>query len=438
LTGARPALLAALQSDLYRPILFITARADRARIFAEQIQVWAEDPTTVHRLPDPDALPYEKVAWGPETIQGRLAALAALVIHTQQETPALPPLIVTSARALMHYTLPPGEFTTMKFKVGQRLKLNEVVGEWVALGYQPEDVVEVPGSFSRRGGILDIFPANSALPIRIELFGDEIDSLRTFDPTTQRSENRLSQFIVSPASEALPRHAEQAAAELSQWDLTDLQPSAKLSFEEDLAQLASGTAFRGIEYYLPFFYNGTSPPPDLEHGTSILDYLPPEALIFIEDPEELAAVVDELESQARSLKKDLTDVGDLPEAWGDPYFTWQTLAAALAARNALSLGFTAFKTRPTSSPKESRKNLAVTSPPSQTEPPAPTYLLQTTFMAAPTFGGQIKNVITEIVERKKRGERISALHRSIKIIIPAVTEPVFTFHWAGFPLQIQS
>ena len=83
LTAARPALLAALQADLQRPILFITARADRARILTEQIQSWVEDPTTVRRLPDPDSLPSEKVAWSSETIQGRLAALSALVTYNR-------------------------------------------------------------------------------------------------------------------------------------------------------------------------------------------------------------------------------------------------------------------------------------------------------------------------------------------------------------------
>jgi len=81
LTAARPALLAALYADLRRPILFITARADRARILTEQIQAWVEDPARVYRLPDPDSLPHEKVAWGSETIQGRLAALTTLVAY---------------------------------------------------------------------------------------------------------------------------------------------------------------------------------------------------------------------------------------------------------------------------------------------------------------------------------------------------------------------
>ncbi|MCB0155084.1 MAG: transcription-repair coupling factor [Anaerolineae bacterium] len=396
LTGARPAVLAALQADLKRPILFITARADRARILTEQIQVWAEDPNSIHRLPDPDALPHEKVAWGNETVQGRLAALTALAVYAQSSETIPSPLIVTSARGLMHHTLPPTEFTTMTFKVGQRLNLNEVVRQWVELGYQPEEVVEVPGSFSRRGGILDIYPPSAPAPIRVELFGDEIDSLRTFDAATQRSDSRLQQFIVGPATEALPRHAEQAAAQLSRWDLSSLQPSAKIAFEEDLVRLSSGTSFRGIEYYLTYFYNGTGP----DHAASLLDYLPPEALVFIEDPEELAGVIDELESQARTLKKDLTDLGDLPRQWSDPYFGWSNLAPALAARQPLSLGFTDF-----------HHHQAGTVEPATD---SPRYLLQSTFVPAPSFGGQIKNVIEEIIERKAKGERIVLVSRQTR------------------------
>jgi transcription-repair coupling factor (superfamily II helicase) len=414
-SAARPALLAALQEDLQRPIFFITARADRARILTEQIQIWAEDPATVYRLPNPDAMPHEKVAWGHETIQGRLSALAALVAY--RETQTSPPLIVTSARALTHKTLPPAEFTMMHFKVGQRINLNEVLGQWVELGYQPEEVVEIPGNFSRRGGILDIFPPNTSMPIRIELFGDEIDSLRNFDPVTQRSETRLDSFSVAPATEALPRFSQRVAHQLKQWDLTNLQPSTKIAFEEDVARLASGTIFRGIEYYLPFFYDGVTPRSDGAWGASVLDYLSDNTLVFIEDPEELALVVDELEIQARTLKQDLTEVGDLPDEWPDPYFGWQTLPAALAARNPLVLGFTRFNERSTMN-NEQRPQLTSSPanshlPPPDPHPPIDTspYLLQSTFVPAPAFGGQVKNVLQEIVERKKRGERLVLVSR---------------------------
>ena len=394
-SAARPGLLAALRVDLQRPIFFITARADRAKILKEQIQIWADDPHMVYRLPDPDALPHEKLAWGHETIQGRLAALGALVGYANNETP--PPLIVTSARALMHKTLPPKEFTMVHYKIGQRINLNEVVGQWVELGYQPEEVVEIPGSFSRRGGILDVFPPNSNVPVRIELFGDEIDSLRSFDPVTQRSEARLKQFTVSPANEALPRHAHHAAEQLAQWDLTNLQPGVKIALEEDIARLDSGTTFRSIEYYLPFFYNGISAQTNGDPGASVLDYLPDDALVFIEDPDELAGVVDEIESQARTLKKDLSDVGDLPADWPDPYFGWKTLPDALSAQQPMTLGFTQLR--------------ATNQANHQTDPDQPRYLLQSTFSPPPSFGGQVKNVLEEVVKRKKSGERVVLVSR---------------------------
>ncbi|GIK40669.1 MAG: transcription-repair-coupling factor [Chloroflexota bacterium] len=454
LTAARPALLAALHADLQRPLLFITARADRARILTEQIQSWVEEPSRVYRLPDPDALPHEKVPWGSETIQGRLAALSALVAYKNGQLPTCPPLpprraslgrvhggaplLVISARALMSHTLPPGEFTLMQFNVGQRINLNEVIRQWVGLGYQPEEVVEVPGSFSRRGGILDIFPPSAAMPIRVELFGDEIDSLRYFDPVTQRSDARLKSFTAGPAIEPLPRYARQAAAQLSQLDLTNLQPSAKIALEEDMARLESGATFRGIEYYLPFFYDGvgtqskeeakrqsdedamarsedeakkefSSSPPRLltssRQGASVLDYLSDDALVFVEDAEELALVVDELETQARTLKRDLTDVGDLPGQWPDPYFGWSELSAALAAHRPIVLGGVGFNSQRSTINSE----LSTDSRPPTPDPHPP--LLVSTFIPAPAFGGQVKNVVGEIVERKQKKERVVLVSR---------------------------
>jgi transcription-repair coupling factor (superfamily II helicase) len=426
LGAARPSLLAALHADLQRPIFFITARADRARILTEQIQIWSPRPASIYRLPDPDTLPHEKIPWGAETIQGRLAALAALAIYNQQRNSTnnasisnlqIPPLIVISARALMHQTLPPAEFTMMTFKEGQRIRLNEVVAQWVQLGYQPEEVVEVPGSFSRRGGILDVFPPNAAAPIRIELFGDEIDSLRNFDPTTQRSDKRLKSFALGPATETLPRWGEHAAHQLSRWDFSELQPSTKIAFEEDVIRLSSGTSFRGIEYYLPFFYTGANG--QAGHGgyASILDYLPQDALVFIEDPGELASVVDELETQARTLKHDLMEIGDLPKDWPDSYFGWSTLSSALRARRPLLLGFTGFEDDPLL-PDELSAKAEPEKSPKEWSP----YLLQSTFVAAPAFGGQIKTVLAEIANRRTEGERVVLVSRQSARLSHLLTE----------------
>ncbi len=443
LTAARPALIAALQVDLRRPILLVSARADRAKIFAEQIQFWSSQPEAVCRLPDPDSLPHEKVPWGNETIQGRLSALSALVQYRQSRSahqpsstnhhpPAnpsnsptlqpsnppifqsapLPPIIIASARGLMHQTLPPGKFTLQSFKVGQRVKLNEMLAQWVALGYKPEEVVEVPGSFSRRGGILDVFPTNAPAPVRIELFGDEIDSLRLFDPASQRSDRRIKTFTLGPATETLPGQADHVANQLSRWDLSNLQPSTKLSFEEDITRLASTTIFRGIEYYLPFFYNGTDPQTSASnHASSLLDYLPDNTLVFVEDPSELAAVVDEVEVQARTLKRDLIELGDLPGEWPDPYFSWSTLLPALLAQQPLVLGFSGFNGSELEDLLPDQASARRSLPAAIDRSPYP---LQSVFVPPPSYGGQVKTAIPKLVERKQHGDRVVLVTRQNK------------------------
>ena len=117
------------------------------------------------------------------------------------------PIVVASARALMQMTLPLREMraSLRTLRPGQPFDLNRMLASWVSLGYEAEAVVEAPGQFSRRGGIVDIWPPNLRKPLRIELFGDEADSLRTFDPSTQRTLARIMEVWIGPASEALPK-----------------------------------------------------------------------------------------------------------------------------------------------------------------------------------------------------------------------------------------
>ncbi len=126
-----------------------------------------------------------------------------------------PPLIIISARAFLQKTLPKRRFVsgTRVLRVGQLLDLDKTFTGWQDIGYEAVSVVEAPGQFSRRGGIIDIYPAADTLPTRIELFGDEVDTLRYFDPTTQRSlpaedeTDAPAHVVITPAREALPAAA---------------------------------------------------------------------------------------------------------------------------------------------------------------------------------------------------------------------------------------
>jgi transcription-repair coupling factor (superfamily II helicase) len=394
LVSAHAPFLAALQRDTGRPILVITARSEAARQLVEQIRAWSASPDQVLHLADPDALPYERIAWSRETVRERLMALTALVTcplpvpATQvQATASLCPVIVASARAIMQKTLPRREFCAglRHIRAGQALSLNKMLEGWLALGYTPASVVEEPGTFSRHGGIVDIFPANLPYPVRVELFGDEIESLRTFDPTTQRSEQRISAFTLAPASEALPIHAPLVAERVSALDLSRCHAMAQLAYREHLEKLATRQYFRGSEFYLQFMHSKPG---------MVLEYLLEKGLLAIEDPLELAMTVEELEAQALDLRKELMDQGELPSGWELPFFTWAELTAALTGRPHLLLGHNDW---PASPARPQTTACTCPAPPAGVaEAERATSPLRRVFRAAPRYGGQLKGVLAEV------------------------------------------
>ena len=140
----------------------------------------AAHPERVLRLVEPEALPYERIPWASETVRERLSALSALVRWPERDE--APPIVVASARALIRRTMPRREFSlsVRTIRTGQRLSLSQVLATWVGLGYEVVSVVQDPGTFSRRGGILDVYPADATYPVRIELFGDQVDGMRRF------------------------------------------------------------------------------------------------------------------------------------------------------------------------------------------------------------------------------------------------------------------
>jgi transcription-repair coupling factor (superfamily II helicase) len=408
LSAARPTVLAALHAHTARPTLVIVARADHARELTRQVRAWSPDPTSVLRLPDPDALPYERVPWGRDTIRERVSALAALINWppsaqgngepTEQgpnQNGKLPPLVITSTRALMQKTAPPDEFRMglSALRVGQRISLNDMLSGWLQIGYRVSSVVEEPGHFSRRGGIIDIFPPNQPRPMRIELFGDEISSLRTFDPLTQRSEGRVASFDTVPAHEALTRLAPAAAQSLQTIDFSRCHPVAQMSFEEDLERLRNVESFRGIEFYLPYFYSEPASP---------LDYLPADGLLVVEDPAELVTVMGDLEQQAVELKEDLRQQGELPADWPRPYFTRAELTADIHRRSHLILGHTAW-------PETAKPEGAV--PDFSLADESDTQEQGYGFAQAPVYGGQLKRLMDDVLEWRSSGERVVLVSR---------------------------
>ncbi len=406
IASARPYLTAALQQDLGRPILVVAVQPERARQIYDELRVWSATSEDVLRFPEPDALPYERVPWAIETIGERLAALAALS--------SLPsPLVVTSARALMQKTIPIEEFKAgvHTLRAGQTISLQKMLAHWYALGYRPESVVEEPGTFSRRGGIIDVFPPGSPWPVRIELFGDQIESLRTFDPTSQRSQESITSFTLTPASEALPKYGQRAAELVADLNLTGCHSPARSEFKRDQEALERGEGFRGLEFYIPYLY----PQPGM-----LTDYLPAEGLLLVDDWVELEAAVEELEAQAMKLREDLAAAGDLPYGLTVPYFTWQELEPVLTRRRPLVLGYdwSALDTDLVDAQEQSHREAQASvgkATPSRLR-------LSQHFTPGPRYGGQLKRVLEDCRSMTDEGQRVVVVSRQARRLSELLTE----------------
>ena len=414
------------------PVLVVTGTAEQAQKWVEQLELYL--PASAGALPislyaEPDALPFERIPWTGRTRQLRLTALAAL-----QKKATGPTIVVSSARALMQKTLPARTFrmALRPIRVGSFVQLDELTGRWAQNGYEPMQVVEEPGSFARRGGIVDIWPPNLPHPVRIDLFGDEVETLRSFDPATQRSERHLQRVLIGPGSEALgsvlaggaapafPK--EEASAAATVHDLrkgsalvqdtreevpaevgelgTDSgsvaridglrailldEPNLVLAIREEIARelddLAAGRTFRGIEWYLPYLYS---------RPASLLDHLPGRGLLVIDDGEEVAASLKEAGEAAARTYQELLRGHELPSRFDSSFFSPEELLERIAARRPLTLGANGL-------PGENREDESTA--------------IARQFVPCPHFAGQTKRILQEMRKVAKLSDRVVLISR---------------------------
>jgi transcription-repair coupling factor (superfamily II helicase) len=391
LDAARPYVLAALQQAWAnaaapaRPIVVVTARTERAKQLWLDLTAWSAQPDRVFYFAEPDPLLYERMPWNVETIALRLAALSAL----SATPPPPPPLIVTTMRALMVRTAPRAEFQRHVFVLqrGETVSLSNLLRAWSELGYESAAVVDAPGLFSRRGGIVDIWLPSRANPVRIEFVGDEIETLREFDPTTQRSGRVIEVLMITPASEADIVLAPQAAERLQQLDLSTMHPVAANTLRQDLDALASKRRFRGIEFYLPYFY---------ADAASLMDYLPERALIVADDWQELEAMTEQFEQQAEQVRADLEGRGEIPRHFARPYFTWRELRDKMMQYARVLLDY---------------RGVADAS--------------ALPFVPGERFGGQVKRVVDEMMRLREQGARVIAVTRQAERLADLLRERDF-------------
>ena len=184
--AARPYVIAALYQTLKRPVIIVTAHAEESRKLYEQISMWLGS-DDIKLMPEADTLPYERIVTDTPTELERLRALSALA-NAQKEKRL--PLIVIPATALIRKTTPFADFAAAFHTVKEEAISDPMLllKRWQSLGYTVESTVEIPGTTSRRGGIIDVYPVTATQPCRLDFFGDEIEEIRALDPARKHLE----------------------------------------------------------------------------------------------------------------------------------------------------------------------------------------------------------------------------------------------------------
>jgi len=254
--------LALAQLAAKSPLVVIAANALEAQRLVEEIPFFAPD-LRVHLLPDWETLPYDHFSPHQDLVSERLATLHH--IHSK----SFDVVVVPITTAL--YPLPPVEYLaafTFFLKRGEKLDINKLREQMTFAGYNHVQQVLTPGEYCVRGGLIDLFPMGSVVPYRIDLFGDEIETIATFDVDTQRTLYPVQEIRLLPAREFPLDEKGQTRFRRSFREHFEGDPS-KSSIYKDVSK---GIAPAGIEYYLPLFFERTA---------VLFDYLPKNAILCL-------------------------------------------------------------------------------------------------------------------------------------------------------------
>jgi len=307
-TGLRGASARVAASHLIRahgdrPVLYVTAdsrAADAAREALRGLLGERDDDSRLRAFPRHDTLPFDRFSPQPFVVAQRMEVLHRLDVARGPDRPAAatraadgdapderPPIVVAPASALS-LRVPARRLlraSTVRIAIGEALDRDELVGRLVAIGYQRMALVEEAGEVAVRGDIVDVFPPHLEKPLRIELWGDQVDSIRSFDPASQRSQAKSALALLPPPRELLFDRddvIERSAALRARAAEESIAPA---QVDALIDSLLRGAIPPGAESLAPLIQ------PELE---SFFDYLPADTLVLVEEPEQAMARLERL------------------------------------------------------------------------------------------------------------------------------------------------
>lgn len=391
LTGSQKSFfLAHLARTADRPLLIITGHLSQAGRIRDDLRTFLPG-RGVDVFPAIEILPYQVVAHSPELFADRLR-----VLHRLSSAAAGAgngggaPLVVAPVGAVLPRLMPRSRFTSLGIDLhwGDRLDLGRLAASLAGMAYERVDMVEGKGQFSVRGGIVDVFSPVADEPWRVELFDDEVDSIRSFDPVSQRSLSNLQSVRVIPAREMLfppggreealgrvRRELEAALKRMTRAGLDQAADALRERAEAHLERLGTGQD-EGLESYAPFFY---------ESLDTLIDYLPPDGVVVFDEPHRVREAAAESERLVEEMFGSSLERGEALPTQTKVYQTSPELVARAKERPVIYL------------------SLLLRKPPAA----EPDNLVSVETRPGPSFHGQREAFVAEARRYASRGLRVA-------------------------------
>ena len=311
--AARPAHVASRRAALERtrPLVVVVETDEQAHRLADDLGAWL-DPASISVLPERWTLPLERALPDRDESAARLTVLARLA-GAEWDLVVVAPLAALWQRTLSVERL---RGARRRVRVGDHVPQRELTDGLLAAGYDATPEVTGIGELAVRGGLIDLWPPGESDPIRIEQFGDEVDAIRVFDPTTQASRSRRKEIQLLPAGEfGVPPPDDLRIAVMAQvGDLGELSDT----LQTDLARLQAGDIGEAAETWISHLTAGPT-----------ADHLPDDSHLVLTDVDQLRAHAAEADRWAADRRAQLIEGGELPPHWQPPYAATNTLNALL-------------------------------------------------------------------------------------------------------------
>ena len=328
--AAKPAVISALAARHDGPVLVLTPTPSAAADLVDALPLWLgeHDRARLLQFPARETAPYERQRPAPDIVEARLSAIESL----RQGSPIVVADVDAAAQRTVAAVSAPLEICQ-----GSSIRMADLVRSLDANGYERRRLVVEPSTFAVRGGIVDFWPPAEAEPVRIELFGDDIDSIRRFDPLTQRSTQTVERTALRPAREWSPARAVEPRIEALlaavDSDRSEENDAAEQTAEAalltlDLEHLRNGGPTARPDFWTQFLAPGT-----------VFAHLGQDALIIVDEPHDVSARAEERDQRAEHARGELEWDGRIPRGLPHPWLSCDELEVQIhqSARQVRSL-----------------------------------------------------------------------------------------------------